>query len=186
MNVIDGKGFRPAGYALKSVIDDIERLIIRIEENRRDFLTYTEMRFTTILQHDEIDEKLMKAYKYILYRAYEVESKTGSCLYEIVNKVHWFEPECRKALELNKELHSKIEFAEGKIRGLQEIMYSASGISVADLNRWYDSELENKLLKNLHQLVTEISLIQNKLEKLLEALQLPDEYMPPLSKNNLV
>lgn len=186
MNVIDGEDFRPATYTLKLVVDDIESLIVRIEENRRVLLTYTEMRFPTVLQNDEIDEKLMNAYKHTLCRAYEVELKTGSCLYEIVNKVPRFEPECWKALELNRELHSNIESTEGKIRELQEIMYLASGISVADLNRWYDSELENMLLKNLHQLGTEISLIQNKLEKLLEALQLPDGYIPPLSKNKLV
>lgn len=185
MKAIDGKGFHPETYNLKSVINDIESLIAMIEENRRVLLIYTETRFPAILQNDEIDEKLMKAYKYILSHAYEVESKTGSCLYEIINKVTRFEPECRNALELNSELHSNIESTEGKIRELQEIMHSALGISVADLNRWYDSGPGNMLLKNLHQLVTEISLIQNKLEKLLEALQLPDGYMPPLSKNNL-
>lgn len=186
MNIIDGKDYRPATYTLKSVVDDIESLIVRIEENRRVLLTYTETRFPGILQNDEIDEKLMKAYKYILCRAYEVESKAGSCLYEIINKVTRFESECRKALKLNRELHSNIESTEGKIRELQEIMCSASGISVADLNRWYDSELENMLLKNLHQLGAEISLTQNKLEKLLEALQVPNGYIPPLSKDNLV
>lgn len=186
MNIIDGGDFRSATYALKSAVNDIESLIVRIEENSSALLTITEMRSATILRHDEIEERLLSPYKYIICRAREVECKTGGLLYEIINKVNRFEPECRKALDLNRELHSNIEFTEAKIRELHEMMYSLSDISVEDLNRWHDPRLENMLLKNLHQLGAEVSLIQNKLEKLLEAFMLLDGYIYPLSKNNLV
>lgn len=186
MSVIDGKDFRPATYVLKSVVNDIESLIVKIEENRRVVLTFTEMRFKTILQRDEIEERLMNAYKDVICRAYEVESKAGSCLHDIINTVTRFESECEKALGLNRELHLYTKSSEEKIRELQEMMYSLSDISVADLNRWYDPRLENMLLKSLHELGIEVRLIQEKLGRLLEAFQLPDGYMSPLSKNNLV
>lgn len=186
MNIIDGKDFRLATYVLKSVVNDIESLIVRIEENRRVVLTFTEMRFKTILQHDEIEERLMNAYKDIICRAYEVESKAGNCLHDVINTVTRFESECEKALGLNRELHLYTKATEEKTRELQEMMYSLSVIPVENLNRWYDPGLENMLLKNLYELRTEVSLIQDKLERLLETFQLPDGYVPPLSKNNLV